>query len=168
MTYLKIIFYGLLAFIERNPIFCTVLVLIAIFAPIVFHVVGWILLGLLGLALLGIGMFVWRAHRMKRQMEKQFRDAMGGNMGNMGNMGGQGFSAGGPAGGFSGFASFGQMGSNGMTLEELVRQMQAQADRRQQASSSRPSSSTTTRSTGTKVGGKSDKVGDYVDFEEVE
>lgn len=166
MTYLKIIFYGLLAFIERNPIFCTVLVLIAIFAPIVFHVVGWILLGLLGLALLGIGMFVWRAHRMKRQMEKQFRDAMGGNMGNMG---GQGFSAGGPAGGFSGFASFGQMGGNGMTLEELVRQMQAQADRRQQASSSRPSSSTTTtRSTGTKVGGKSDKVGDYVDFEEVE
>lgn len=162
MTYLKIIFYGLLAFIERNPIFCTVLVLIAIFAPIVFHVVGWILLGLLGLALLGIGMFVWRAHRMKRQMEKQFRDAMGGNMG------GQGFSAGGPAGGFSGFASFGHMGSNGMTLEELVRQMQAQADRRQQASSGQPSSSTTTRSTGTKVGGKSDKVGDYVDFEEVE
>lgn len=158
MTYLKIIFYGLLAFIERNPIFCTVLVLIAIFAPIVFHVVGWILLGLLAMALLGIGLFVWRAHRMKRQMEKQFRDAMGGNMG------GPGFGAGGPAGGFSGFASFGNMGANGMTLEELVRQMQAQADRRQQNANS---GTTQTHTNTSKVNGKSDKVGDYVDFEEV-
>lgn len=165
MTYLRIIFYGLLAFIERNPIFCTVLVLLAIFAPIVFQVVGWIILGLIALALLGIGIFVWRAHRMKREMEKQFRDTMGGN--NFGAQGGfSGFSS--PGGGFSGFAGFSNMGgTNGMTLEELVRQMQAAADQRQQAArGANPSQGATPKSNPNLKNNNHD--GDYVDFEEVE
>jgi hypothetical protein len=49
MTFLKIVFYGLLAFIERHPFFCIIMVLLAIFAPIVFEVIGWIILGIIAL-----------------------------------------------------------------------------------------------------------------------
>ena len=54
MGYLKIIFYGLLAFIERNPKFCILLLLLAIFAPFVLRWVGWLLLIIVGVALLGL------------------------------------------------------------------------------------------------------------------
>ena len=64
MIYLKLIFYGLLAFIARNPIFCTILILLAIFAPVVFAVVGWIILGIIALLLLGVGILLWKMHKM--------------------------------------------------------------------------------------------------------
>ena len=69
-------------------------------------------------------------------------------------------------GGFSGMGGFTNMGgfqnmggANGMSLEELVRQMQAQADARkaQQA----PKQTTTTQSK------SSVDSSDYVDFEEI-
>ena len=151
MGYLKIIFYGLLAFIERHPIFCLVLVALAVFAPFVFKWVGWVLLGILALALVGILVAVLRFKRMQRQMEEQMRKAGGG------------FAGGNPFGGMNGNAGagnpFGGMGgaANGMTLEEFVRRMQAEADSRQ--------SGQTTAKRETK---KSDVDSvDYVDFEEV-
>lgn len=156
MGYLKIFFYGLLAFIERNPIFCLVLVLLGVFAPFVLKWVGWFLLGLLAFALIGILFFVLRMRKMKKQMEEQMRQAGGGfsGMGGFANMGG-----------FTNMGGFSNMGgANGMTLEELLRQMQAQADaRKAQQQPKQPQQSTTTTK---KVSGVDSA--DYVDFEEVE
>ena len=127
MGYLKIIFYGILAFIERRPIFCLMLLLLAIFAPFVFKWMAWVLLGLICLAAIGIGIAVWRYKRMQRQLEEQMRQAGGG------------FGGANPFGGadpFGGGSPFGNMGgANGMTLEEFVRQMTSQADARQQTKS---------------------------------
>ena len=151
MGYLKIIFYGLLAFIERNPKFCLLLVLIAVFAPFVFKWVGWVLLIILGVAVLGLAFAILRFKRMQKQMEEQMHQKMGGGFSGMG--------------GFTNMGGFSTMGgANGMSLEELVRQMQAQADaRKAQTQAQQPKQNTTTTSKSVS-GVDSD---DYVDFEEV-
>lgn len=154
MVYLKLIFYGLLSFITRHPVFCTIIVLLAIFAPIVFEVVGWILLGILALILLGFGFLAWKMYKLKRDMKRRFKEAAGGNA----NFGG--------AQGFGG-ANFGGFAMGGMSLEDLVRQMQAQADAQQRARQGRGSDSNTS-TLGSAQKRVNDKVGDYVDFEEVE
>ena len=147
MGYLKIIFYGLLAFIERNPKFCLLLVLIAVFAPFVFKWVGWVLLIILGVAVLGIAFAILRFKRMQKQMEEQMHQTMGGGFSGMG--------------GFANMGGFQNMGgANGMSLEELVRQMQAQADARKAQTQQQPKQTTTQRKS-------SVDSSDYVDFEEV-
>ena len=78
MGYLKIVFYGLLAFIERHPIFCFILLLLALFAPFVFKWIGWVILGIIALALIGLLIMSLRFRKMKRQMEDQMRQASGG------------------------------------------------------------------------------------------
>ncbi|MBO7262828.1 MAG: DUF4834 family protein [Alistipes sp.] len=151
MGYLKIIFYGLLAFVERNPLFTLLLVLLAIFAPVVFKVAGWIILGILLAIVVLVAIGSLRLRRMRQQMEEQMRQG--------------GFSS----GGFSGMGDFSGMGgaANGMTLEELVRRMQAEADARRRGNTS--SNGTTTTSSSPKSEKRvNDKVGDYVDFEEVD
>ena len=151
MGYLKIIFYGLLAFIERNPKFCLLLVLIAVFAPFLFKWVGWLLLIIIGVALLGLAFAILRFKRMQKQMEEQMHQKMGGGFSGMG--------------GFTNMGGFSTMGgANGMSLEELVRQMQAQADaRKAQTQAQQPKQNPTTTSKSVS-GVDSD---DYVDFEEV-
>lgn len=147
MGYLKIIFYGLLAFVERHPIFTLVLVALAVYAPFVFKVFGWILLGIISLLVLLIAI---GAMRMRREMEEQMRQ---------GGFSQGGFSAGG----------FGNMGgaAGGMTLEELVRRMQAEADARRSAQAGGQTGTTSQSSSATQKR-VNDNVGDYVDFEEVE
>lgn len=153
MNILKIIFYGLLAFIERHPIFCTILVLLAIFAPFVFEIVGWIILGIITLLLIVFGILAWKVYKMKREMKKRFEQ--GGANFSGGSFGGQNFG--------------GHFYAGGMTLEELVRQMQAQADAQQRAQQQRKSGGdNTTTTSGSAQKRVSDQVGDYVDFEEVE
>ena len=149
MGYLKIIFYGLLAFIERNPKFCILLVLLAVFAPFVFKWVGWVLLIILGVAVLGIAFAILRFKRMQKQMEEQMHQTMGGGFSGMG--------------GFANMGGFQNMGSaNGMSLEELVRQMQAQADaRKAQTQQQHQPKQTATQSK------SSVDSSDYVDSEEV-
>ncbi len=159
MGYLKIIFYGILAFIERNPILCTLLVICAIVAPFVFKVFLYIILGLLLLAIIGIIVAVYRMRRMQREMQEQFRNMSGGA---------QGFDASG-FGGFGGQGFGGFTNRGGMTLEELLRQMQAQADaRQQQAKGTSQSGGAKAETSGSTRKRVSDNVGDYVDFEEVE
>jgi hypothetical protein len=153
MVYLKVIFYGLLAFIERHPIFTLFIVLLAIFAPMVLKTIGWIILGVLAVVLLLIGLALFRFHKMRSQMEEQFRSGAG-----AGFSGAQGFGG----AGFSGFS-----GAQGMTLEELVRKMQEQADARRNAQGGAAQSTTSTSSTSSQQKRVNDKVGDYVDFEEV-
>lgn len=147
MGYLKIIFYGLLAFIERNPKFCILLILLAVFAPFVFKWVGWVLLIILGVAVLGIAFAILRFKRMQKQMEEQMHQTMGGGFSGMGGYANMG-----------GFQNMG--GANGMSLEELVRQMQAQADARKAQTQQQPKQTTTQRKS-------SVDSSDYVDFEEV-
>ena len=69
MIYLKIIFYGILSFVERHPLFTTFLVLTAIFAPIVWKTIGWVVLGIIVLLLLVVGGMALRVHSMRRKME---------------------------------------------------------------------------------------------------
>lgn len=156
MNILRIIIFGLLAFIERNPFLCFFLLIVAILAPAFFKVVGWIILGIIALFLLILGIGWWRMRKMQRELNNQFRQTASG----------AGFNSSSSAGGFNGFGGF---STGGMTLEELVRQMQAQADAAKRNSQNNTNSQTTTtttsRSTQKRV---NDKVGDYVDFEEVE
>ena len=157
MNILRIIIFGLLAFIERNPIFCIFLLFVAIMAPALFKVVGWIILGIIALFLVILGIGWWRMRKMQRELNDQFRQTASG----------AGFNASGSAGGFNGFGGF---STGGMTLEELVRQMQTQADaaKRNSANNANSQTTTTTTTTGSTQKKVSDKVGDYVDFEEVE
>jgi hypothetical protein len=147
MGYLKILFYGLLAFIERNPKFCILLLLIAIFAPFVLRWVGWLLLIIVGVALLGLAFAILRFRKMQKNVEEQMRQNGGGFSG---------------MGGFTNMGGFSNMGgANGMTLEELVRQMQAQADARKTQQQPKQNTSSSKSVSGI-------DSADYVDFEEVE
>lgn len=141
MVYLKIIFYGILAFIERHPLFTLFIILISIFAPVVWKAIGWVIVAVLFALLLIVGVAAFRMHKMRKQVEDQFRGTSGG------------FS--------SGFSS-----AQGMSLEELVRRMQAEAEAKRRAQNTH--SSTTTQSSTAQQKRVNDKVGDYVDFEEVE
>lgn len=154
MNILRIIIFGLLAFIERNPIFCLFMLIVAIAAPALFKVVGWIILGIITLFLIILGLGWWRMRKMQRELNNQFRQTASG----------AGFNGAGSAGGFNGFGGF---STGGMTLEELVRQMQAQADAAKRNSANANSQTTTTTTSGSTEKRVSDKVGDYVDFEEV-
>lgn len=148
MGYLKIIFYGLLAFVERNPIFTLFLIALAVFAPVVFKVAGWIILAIILFIIIMVAVGALRMRRMRREMEEQMRNSAGFG----------GFNA-----GQGGYANMG-----GMTLEEFVRRMQAQADAQRQANSNMHKTTDTTTSSPKNEKRVSDKVGDYVDFEEVE
>ena len=150
MIYLKLIFYGLLAFVTRHPVFCVVLGVLLYFFP---AVVGWTLLGILALILLVLGFLGWKMYKLKRDMKRRFKEATGGNA----NFGG--------AQGFGG-ANFAGFSMGGMSLEELVRQMQAQADAQQRARQGGANANSSTSGLAQKR--VNDKVGDYVDFEEVE
>lgn len=160
MGYLKIAFYGLLAFIERHPIFCLIVLLLAIFAPFVFKWLGWVILSIIALALIGLLIMSLRFRKMKRQMEDQMRQASGGGFagGNpFGNMGGNPFGNTNTAGG----TPFGNMGggTNGMTLEDFVKRMQAEADARLQQNGTQQTKRETKKNDVDST--------DYVDFEEV-
>ena len=156
MNILKIIIFGLLAFIERHPFWTLFIVLVACLAPAIFKVVGWIILGLLLLFFVLLGLGWWRMRKMRNELNNQFNQTMGG----------AGF---GSQGGFSGFGGF--SAPSGMSLEELVRQMQAQADaakRQREGRASESTTTTTTTTSGSTTKRVNDKVGDYVEFEEVE
>lgn len=142
MVYLRIIFYGILAFIERHPLFTLFIILISIFAPVVWKAIGWVIVAVLFALLLIVGFAAFRMHKMRKQVEDQFRGTSS-----------AGFS--------SGFSS-----AQGMSLEELVRRMQAEAEAKRRSQDTY--SSTTTQSSSAQQKRVNDKVGDYVDFEEVE
>lgn len=94
-----------------------------------------------------------KMRQMRSQFEQQYRDAMGDN--------GAGFA------GFNNATGVGFSGFNfsqGMRLEDIVREMQKQADARQ-TTQQQPNSSSTTTSTSSK---QSNSQGEYVDFEEIE
>lgn len=157
MTILKIIFYGLLAMLERRPIFTIGLLALLILPPIYFEWVRWFYLGLLIFILLIVFAIKRKIRKLRQQFEQQYRDAMGGNGG----------------AGFAGFGSFGGANgagfnfSQGMTLEELVRQMQQQADTRNAQSQQ---GKTTIKDNSSKLNNgknKDNNEGEYVDFEEI-
>ena len=157
MTILKIIFYGLLAMLERRPIFTIGLLALLILPPIYFEWVRWFYLGLLIFILLIVFAIKRKIRKLRQQFEQQYRDAMGGNGG----------------AGFAGFGSFGGTNgagfnfSQGMTLEELVRQMQQQADARNAQSQQ---GKTTIKDNSSKLNNgknKDNNEGEYVDFEEI-
>lgn len=150
MGYLKIIFYGLLVFIERHPLACIFWLTLLVVPPILWPVVRWIMLGFLAFILICIGLAWWKIRSMKRKFEKQYSDMMNGNQ-SAGGTGFSGFSASG-----NGFSAYGFQ--QGMSLEDFVRQMQREADARQGATQQQ-------KPTQKEV---SDKGGEYVDFEEIE
>ena len=156
MVYLRIILFGLLAFVERHPWFCLLLLLIGIFAPALFKVAGWIILGVVALFLIILGVGYLRMRKMQREMEEQMR-GMG--------TGFQGFGSNG--GNSTGFQGFSYTNFGGMSLKEVVRRMQAEADARQRGAQQSSGTTSSTTTSGTTEKRISDDVGDYVEFEEV-
>lgn len=148
MGYLKIIFYGLLAFIERHPLLSIMLVALLVIPPIISPTVRWIMLGIFVVMLIIGGLAWWKLRSLKRKFEKEYNDMFSGSASH--------------GGGFSGFSSqnggFSAYGFHqGMRLEDFVKAMQEQADARQ--------STTPNRDDSEKQATKSD--GEYVDFEEI-
>ncbi len=148
MNYLKIIFYGFLTFAQKYPFFTLAFLAAVILPPIFFPEVLWFMLGMFIIALIVIGLIWLQFYRMKRQMEKEYRDAMNGKMG--GNNAG-------PGAGFTGYGF-----ARGMRLEDFVQQMQQQADARQASAQQQPKSDSASKSQK-----KSSDQGEYVDFEEI-
>ncbi|MDE6861377.1 MAG: DUF4834 family protein [Alistipes sp.] len=76
MNKLKLIFYALAAFVERNPVFCTLLLICAIAAPwllkSVFTVILYIVAALLLVGLVMFGSMAWRIRSMRNQMRDRF------------------------------------------------------------------------------------------------
>lgn len=76
MNKLKLIFYAIAAFVERNPIFCTLLLICAIAAPwllkSVFTVILYIMLAFLLVGLVMFGSMAWRIRSMRKQMRDRF------------------------------------------------------------------------------------------------
>ncbi len=70
------IFDSIIAFVQRNPIFCLVVLMLALLAPQVLQgIVLFVLYGLLGLFILvgvAIVAFRWRIVRMQQRMEERF------------------------------------------------------------------------------------------------
>ncbi len=70
------IFDSIIAFVQRNPIFCLVVLMLALLAPQVLQgIVLFVLYGLLGLFILvgvAIVAFRWRIARMQQRMEERF------------------------------------------------------------------------------------------------
>ncbi len=131
------------AFVQRNPIFCLVFVMLALLAPQVLQGIFLVFLyGLLALFLfLGVAvlLFRWRIARLKRQMEEQFR--AGGGSRNGGWYG----AAGGPQAG---------QGAYGGGSEQSRRRDPDEGRVRIHRTADAPEKRV------------SDSVGDYVDFEE--
>ncbi len=76
MNKLKIIFYAVAAFVERNPIFCTLLLVCAIAAPwllkSVFTVILYVILAFLLVGLVMFGSMAWRIRSVRNQMRDRF------------------------------------------------------------------------------------------------
>lgn len=88
MNLLIAIIDGIVGFIRRNPLFCLLIFLLALFAPSVLGGIAmfvlYALLGLVVLAIILLLSFRWRIYRMRKDLEDQF--------------GGQGFGPGGSGG----------------------------------------------------------------------
>ncbi len=67
---------SIIAFVQRNPMFCLVVLMLALLAPQVLQgIVLFVLYGLLGLFILvgvAIAVFRWRIARMQQRMEERF------------------------------------------------------------------------------------------------
>ncbi len=148
MNTLKIIFYGFLTFAQKYPFFTLAFLAAVILPPIFFPAVRWFMLGMFIIALIVIGLIWLQFYRMKRQMEKEYRDAMNGKMG--GNNAG-------PGAGFTGYGF-----ARGMRLEDFVQQMQQQADARQTGTQQQTQGNASAKSQK-----KASDQGEYVDFEEI-
>lgn len=76
---------SIIAFVQRNPIFCLVVLMLALLAPQVLQgIVLFVLYGLLGLFILvgvAIVAFRWRIARMQQRMEERFNEGARGQDG---------------------------------------------------------------------------------------
>ncbi|MDE7069281.1 MAG: DUF4834 family protein [Alistipes sp.] len=76
MNFLTALIDGLTGFVRRNPLFCLLLLLLALFAPSVLEGIAmFVVYAVLGLMLLFAAIvfsFRWKLYRMRRDMEKQF------------------------------------------------------------------------------------------------
>lgn len=76
MNFLTSLIDGIVGFVRRNPFFCLVVLLLAIFAPSVLGGIAmFVLYALLAIVLLSVVLlasFRWRITRMNREMEERF------------------------------------------------------------------------------------------------
>ena len=76
MNLLIAIIDGIVGFIRRNPLFCLLIFLLALFAPSVLGGIAmfvlYALLGLVVLAIILLLSFRWRIYRMRKDLEDQF------------------------------------------------------------------------------------------------
>ncbi len=81
MKFLQAIIDSLAAFVQRNPTFVMIVLLLALFAPSLLSGIAsfvlYLILGLLLFALVGGLLLRWRIAKFRRQMEEQMRGTQG-------------------------------------------------------------------------------------------
>ena len=75
MNIIKLFFDSLFGFVQRNPITCLVLVVLAVAFPPLFGFVLGAVVVLIVLSVLSGLLLMWRLRSVKKQMEEQIRDA---------------------------------------------------------------------------------------------
>ncbi|MEG2366142.1 MAG: DUF4834 family protein [Alistipes sp.] len=76
MNFISALFNALVGFIQRNPIFCLVVTILAVAAPAVLKGIAvfilYFILGLIALSLVAMMLFRWRIAKISKQMNNQF------------------------------------------------------------------------------------------------
>ena len=72
---------GAVAFVRRNPLFCLLILMLALFAPSVLGGIAmfvlYFILGIILLVVVLMLVFRWRIYRLRQQVEEQFRQGGG-------------------------------------------------------------------------------------------
>ncbi|MBP3483360.1 MAG: DUF4834 family protein [Alistipes sp.] len=74
MNFITVLFDTIVGFIRRNPLFCLLMLLIAIAAPWVFSFMLYVVLGIILLSLISTALFAWHLRRVQRRMEDELRN----------------------------------------------------------------------------------------------
>jgi len=77
MNFITILFDTIVGFVRRNPLFCLILLVIAVGAPSLFGFMLYVVLGIVLFSMISVAVFVWRMRSAQRRMEEEFRNSAG-------------------------------------------------------------------------------------------
>lgn len=77
MNFISALFDTIIGFIRRNPLFCLLLLLIAVGAPSLFGFMLYVVAGIFLVSMISVAVFVWRLRSAQRRMEEEFRNGTG-------------------------------------------------------------------------------------------
>lgn len=74
-TVLTMLLDALVSFVKHNPITCIVMVILAVSFPAFFKYAMWIVIAIAALFVILLLLLFWRLHKVRKDLEKQIRNA---------------------------------------------------------------------------------------------